>query len=174
MGTARDYKCTQLHRGGCIAPPIVRTGMLWPSLVRWLVILIGRDISGGGSTVGACQWGGSGEHVRASSQEIRGHRAQPSLGVGRWLMRSITDRRGVVVAARVPFDVTLDTFGEFRLCEGRSPSLLPPGHPRLAAPLAASAGPLLRRRDASSPRKEKGVEGAEKEKMGCKFCVATQ
>ena len=37
----------------------------------------------GGSTVGACQWGGSGEHVRARSQEIRGHRVQPSLGVGR-------------------------------------------------------------------------------------------
>ena len=42
-----------------------------------------RELFGGFSTVGACQWGGSGEHVRARSQEIRGHRAQPSLGVGR-------------------------------------------------------------------------------------------
>ena len=46
---------------------IVRTGMLWPSLIRWLVILIGGS-SGGGSTVGACRWGGAG------SMYAQGHR----------------------------------------------------------------------------------------------------
>ena len=61
---------------------IVRTGVLWPTLVRWLVILIGgssSEVHGRRLSVGR----GSGEHVRARSQEIRGHRAQPSLGVGR-------------------------------------------------------------------------------------------
>ena len=53
---------------------IVRTGMLWPSLVRWLVILIGGSSPGVGARSaparrkrGAC--------TRKVSQEIRGRRS---------------------------------------------------------------------------------------------------
>ena len=39
-GTARDYLCTRGSTGECTVA-IVRTGVVWSSLVCWLVILIG-------------------------------------------------------------------------------------------------------------------------------------
>ena len=76
---ARDYLCTQLFRRVHSGHRAHRRGLL--QLCPLVGHLDRREFFGGGSTVGA--WVGSGEHVRARSQEIRGHRAQPSLGVGR-------------------------------------------------------------------------------------------
>ena len=44
MGTARGASHARGSRGEC-AVAIVRTGVAWPSLVCWLVILIGAGCS---------------------------------------------------------------------------------------------------------------------------------
>ena len=72
METARDYVCTQLFRGVHSGHRVHRHGLL--QLCPLVGHLDRRELFGGGSTVGA--WGGSGEQVRARSQEIRGHRGR--------------------------------------------------------------------------------------------------
>ena len=73
---ARDYLCTQLFRRVHSGHRAHRRGLL--QLCPLVGHLDRREFFGGGSTVGA--WGGSGEHVRARSQEIWGHRAHPWFG----------------------------------------------------------------------------------------------
>ena len=73
---ARDYLCTQLFRRVHSGHRAHRRGLL--QLCPLVDHLDRREFFGGGSTVGA--WGGSGEHVRARSQEIWGHRAHPWFG----------------------------------------------------------------------------------------------
>ena len=73
LGTARDHINACSSTGSVHRVAIMRTGVLWPSLVRWLVILIGGSSPGVGA--GRRLRGGSGEHVRARSQEIRGRRS---------------------------------------------------------------------------------------------------
>ena len=69
---------------------IVRTGMAWPSLVCWLVILI----SGGRSTVGACE-------AEAGSMYAQGHRRLGAVVRGGQVC--IADREAKEQGIVVPF-----------------------------------------------------------------------
>ena len=80
----------RISQGSVHRVAIVRTGMLWPSLVRWLVILIGGSSPG----VGACE-------AEAGSMYAQGHRRLGAVVRGGQVC--IADREAKQQGIVVPF-----------------------------------------------------------------------